>query len=276
MNNICKLSEWDVMSISNDGEAVMASVLDGDLIIAKARSFAKVADMKKVRSAYLDALRRETDIGDLLIDESVMINGCIWSVHFIQISQGDVGCIIYADACIGDDVDVLEVQFSSLEQYLRFKPDLTRLIGAINFHDLRREYGSIEYLGVEVKAIAVSNLVYGGSNTENTMFFTGKNRYITVCISDKSQESILQKELAKNNLERVMCKKIDGIDYTRYCIHGKDGSVSGVLEFGTVNENGICVEVFGYSKNESDTFIVNDINLAIGGASSDDEKKATM
>ena len=34
MSEICKLPEWDVVSISNDGEAVMASVLGEDLHIS--------------------------------------------------------------------------------------------------------------------------------------------------------------------------------------------------------------------------------------------------
>lgn len=133
MSEICKLPEWDVVSISNDGEAVMASVLGEDLVIAKARSFTKVADMKKVRSAYIDALKRETDVGSLSVDDSITVDGQNWSTHFIQIDQGDVECILYADTCTVEDIDVLEIQFSSLEQYLGFKPKLAELVAAINF-----------------------------------------------------------------------------------------------------------------------------------------------
>lgn len=265
MSEICKLPEWDVVSISNDGEAVMASVLGEDLVIAKARSFTKVADMKKVRSAYIDALKRETDVGSLSVDDSITVDGQNWSTHFIQIDQGDVECILYADTCTVEDINVLEIQFSSLEQYLGFKPKLAELVAAINFHALRREYGRIEYLGVEVNAIAVSNLVYGGSNSENVMFFTGKNRYITVSVSSESHGSAMQRELEKNRLESVTSRMVDGILYTKYYVHNKAGKVTGILEFGAIEKDGVSIEVFGYSKSELDTFIVNDINLTIGG-----------
>lgn len=230
MSEICKLPEWDVVSISNDGEAVMASVLGEDLVIAKARSFTKVADMKKVRSAYIDALKRETDVGSLSVDDSITVDGQNWSTHFIQIDQGDVECILYADTCTVEDINVLEIQFSSLEQYLGFKPKLAELVAAINFHALRREYGRIEYLGVEVNAIAVSNLVYGGSNSENVMFFTGKNRYITVSVSSESHGSAMKygdKTLVILKLKADKPLFYDDKMYVRYESHNhlvKNGS----------------------------------------------------
>ena len=198
-------------------------------------------------------------------EDSITVDGQNWSTHFIQIDQGDVECILYADTCTVEDINVLEIQFSSLEQYLGFKPKLAELVAAINFHALRREYGRIEYLGVEVNAIAVSNLVYGGSNSENVMFFTGKNRYITVSVSSESHGSAMQRELEKNRLESVTSRMVDGILYTKYYVHNKAGKVTGILEFGTIEKDGVSIEVFGYSKSELGTFIVNDINLTIGG-----------
>ena len=64
---------------------------------------------------------------------------------------------------------------------------------------------------------------------------------------------------------KIHSRIVDGILYTKYYVHNKAGKVTGILEFGTIEKDGVSIEVFGYSKSELDTFIVNDINLTIGG-----------
>ena len=263
MEKLCKSTDWDIMSISNEGEAVLASNVNNNLVIAKVRSFSKITDVDKVREIHLSELTREVTVTDSIVNECLTIDDAVWETHLISIKHDPFEYVLYMDTCLNDDVCVVELLFSSAEDYLDFSDKIPEFIESIDFHQLRREYGCVTCEDMNVKATAISNMIFVGLNSNNMMVFVGKDKYITVSVSTTSQRGALQEELSKNDMVFIDTSVTDGMPYERYRVFNNEHKEMGTLEFCTKQVGMVYIELFGYCRFKTNSFIANDLKLEI-------------
>lgn len=255
--NVCSDEAWNVLSVSNSGEAVMAKQTDGSLIIAKARAFSAFVGIDVLYNAYLKRLQDEVVI-NCTKQSTVCIDDSSWILHLFFTDRDVVQYVLYATAQCGDLNCVLEVLFSSPAEYLEFMQGFVDFVRSIDFTELYKESADLSFNEVSIHVHAVSDVVCKTRN-DNVLVFLGKNKYFTVSIGDS------QSDFAKN--EGVCRMEVKGVTYvengkiSRWVLYNEKDVVTGVLELEELSICGKTLEILGYWMNDTDNTIADNLEI---------------
>lgn len=270
-NVLCNKDEWDVLSISSSGEAVVASQSDDTLRIVKLRAYQRTINITAVYDAYIARLSEESAITS--VDNQAIESGdSVWNARVITLNKQMVQYVVYADACVDNQICVIEGLFLSAADCCDFISEFAEFVASINFPSLTCSVRVMNYRDVYVKASGISDVVLSDSASAGTLLFVGKNKYFTVSITEESQRERLRKTIYGCFAELISVDELSGTEQYKLC--DESGCVRGVLEFYSKVVGDVFVEAIGYWSSDTVASISDNIVLQVWQGEEDEIQTA--
>lgn len=259
-NSLCSLNGWEVLSISEYGEAVMGYQNEDTFVVTKLRSLTGKVPGESVYHAYIAKLKDEVRINR--IDSKVIsVDTTVWQLYLITVEGNLVEYVLYAWAIVDGYNCVIEATFLSAGDYLKFMEHFSAFSSSINFRILQKEVGFISLEDGCVSVTGISDVVLQHNSMPGTLMFVGKNKYFAVTVVDTSQHTPLAQTIKDDNLEFISTFRYEAGTIERYRI--SNGTlVTGVIEMYSRKVSDKFIEIFGYWLNDTNASISDNIALS--------------
>lgn len=254
--DLVALNDWNVLSISDAGEAVIGHKGEGcdDFVATKVRTFSVNIDENRIYSAYKSELEKEARVRER--EGATEISGSLWHTHFIMVEGQPIQYVLYASTVMESLICVVEALFLDIGGYNWFKQQFSEFVQAVDFKRLHRETGSILIDGQEVIVTGISGITLKRNNV-GCSFFVGKDKYFAVT-ADSGYGDV--NELQYSNIEFIESAMGEKQRTTRYALRNDTGKITGTFEVCTVAVGNSSFQILGYWVGDVKDCIVNNLD----------------
>lgn len=259
-NVLSGVDEWEVLSVSDSGEAVIGYHESDRFAVVKASTVRGAGlTVDDLFSAFEAAMLEENVQSFEVRFSQVTVNGEVWIRKLYRLYDQ----FVIVQSCLHEDYFyVIKATLMTADDVIWFDNEQSKLLAAMDFTELHRNAGRLCACGHSIEALGISEVALSTQGSGDSLLFVSNNKYFAVTVSENSQRDVLLAAVSDREFTREVCEaSSDDVLIERFYLHDKD-KVTGTVELYSISQDDCFVEVLGYWRGYANSSVKDNILLS--------------